>query len=307
MTNPDIDREVRNAAFAFLNDVLSSYGETVPRNILIKGFIFKGEQVALMGPQGIFKPRILPEIPLSITTAPEVPGKSRPYDDRQDELGVMIYRYRGIDPSHHENARLRLAMARGVPLIYFYGVKEGFYRPIWPIFVIDDHPESLSFHIMVDDALSALKKSEWSPDPQGILRRRYITVEVQHRLHQDAFRAQVIRAYRESCSVCRLRHPELLEAAHIIEDRYHHGIPTVSNGLAMCAIHHKAYDQNILGVKPDYSIEIREDVLRETDGPMLRYGLQEFQGKSLLIPRRSDERPDREALEERFRKFKTAS
>jgi putative restriction endonuclease len=73
----------------------------------------------------------------------------------------------------------------------------------------------------------------------------------------------------------------------------------------MCAIHHKAFDKNILGIKPDYSVEIREDILRETDGPMLRYGLQEFQGKLLHLPRKSDERPDRDALNERYIKFRS--
>jgi len=180
------------------------------------------------------------------------------------------------------------------------------YRPIWPIFVIDDHPASLSFHVMVDDAQIALRDDFWSPDPQAAPRRRYITVEVQQRLHQVAFRAHVIRAYQHSCTICRLRHPELLEAAHIYEDIHPLGVPAVSNGLSMCAIHHKAYDKNILGVTPDYSVEIREDILHETDGPMLRYGLQEFQGKTILLPRRAGERPDRDALKERFEKFRVA-
>jgi putative restriction endonuclease len=258
-----------------------------------------------MGPQGIFKPRILPEIPLSITTAPEIPGKARPYDDRSAESGMIIYRYRGKDLFHRDNVGLRKAMQRGSPLIYFYGVEKGYYRPTWPVFVIDDDPVSFSFQIMVDEQQAALVGEYWEPNSSENIRRRYITVEVQQRLHQVAFRANVIRAYQRSCTICQLRHPELLEAAHIIEDRFPQGIPAVSNGLAMCAIHHKAFDKNILGIKPDYSVEIREDILRETDGPMLRYGLQEFQGKLLHLPRKSDERPDRDALNERYIKFRS--
>jgi putative restriction endonuclease len=74
----------------------------------------------------------------------------------------------------------------------------------------------------------------------------------------------------------------------------------------MCAIHHKAFDSNILGIRPDYAVEIREDVLKEIDGPMLRHGLQGFQGKIILLPHKIEERPDRYGLEERYQRFRSA-
>ena len=304
----ELDREVRMAAFSFLLEQTGKFGEFISFNILSGGFQFKGTRVPLIGPQGIFKPKVLPEIPLSILTAPEKPGKPRPYDDRPAEAGVMVYRYRGTikDFDHPDNVGLRKAMAGGFPLVYLFGVEKGIYKPIWPCFIIEDHPEIPAFHVMVDEVRIASDQDAWSPHPEADLRRRYITVEVQRRLHQDAFRARLLRAYQNSCAVCRLRHPELLEAAHIFGDKHPRGIPAVSNGLAMCAIHHKAFDYDILGIKPDYSIEIREDVLHEIDGPMLRHGLQGFQGKVILLPRRIEERPDREGLEERYRRFKSA-
>jgi len=102
----DLDRNVRKAAFAFLVEQLRQYGRAIPRNVLAKGFSFEGVRVPLVGPQGIFKPKILPEIPISILTVPEIPGKPRPYDDRSTETGIIIYRYRGNDPSHPDNAGL---------------------------------------------------------------------------------------------------------------------------------------------------------------------------------------------------------
>ena len=60
---------------------------------------------------------------------------------------------------------------------------------------------------------------------------------------------------------------ELLEAAHIREDS-DGGEPIVPNGVAMCAIHHKAFDNAVLGIRPDYVIEIRQDILEEIDGPL---------------------------------------
>jgi len=300
----ELDRDVRLAVFAFLIESISRFGELLSYQLLMRGLSFRGERVPLMGPQGIFKPRIMPELPLSITTAPEVPGKVRPYDDRQAETGVIVYKYRGTDPFHHENVGLRKAMQSGAPLVYFYGVEKGLYKAIWPVFVEEDDPSNLSFHIRAGEQQIAVEGNYWEQKVAEKDIRRYITIEIQQRLHQVAFRAHVIRAYQQSCAICRLRHPELLDAAHILEDKHPQGIPAVSNGLALCAIHHKAYDKKVLAVKPDYSVEIQEKVLREIDGPMLKYGLQEFQGSMILLPRRFDQRPNRDALAERYSRFK---
>lgn len=94
-------------------------------------------------------------------------------------------------------------------------------------------------------------------------RRSYATVNALRRIHQGRFRERVLRAYRECCAVCRLRHRELLDATHILPDKHPLGEPTISNGLSLCKIHHAAYDRNILGIDPDLRIEIRPDVLRE--------------------------------------------
>ena len=107
-------------------------------------------------------------------------------------------------------------------------------------------------------------------------------------------------------AVCRLRQRELLEAAHILSDTDPRGQPIIPNGLAMCSQHHTAYDTNVSGISPDYVIHVRDDVLNEHDGPMLQHGLQGFEQKPLLLPRRQDERPDRGFLEERFDEFKRA-
>jgi putative restriction endonuclease len=77
----------------------------------------------------------------------------------------------------------------------------------------------------------------------------------------------------------------------------------VPNGLALCRLHHAAFDAHILGIRPDYVIEIRTDVLHEVDGPMLVLGLQGFQGATLRVPARRKLRPDRERLAERYQTF----
>ena len=78
------------------------------------------------------------------------------------------------------------------------------------------------------------------------------------------------------------------------------------NGIALCKIHHAAYDRHILGIRPDLVVELRADIRQEIDGPMLKYGLQEFHGAGLSIPRRMELRPNPKFLEERYAMFRAA-
>lgn len=76
------------------------------------------------------------------------------------------------------------------------------------------------------------------------------------------------------------------------------------NGLALCKIHHSAYDHGILGIRPDLVVEVRADLLDEVDGPMLRYGLQERHGQKLMmVPRARREQPDRDLLAQQYTAF----
>ena len=68
-----------------------------------------------------------------------------------------------------------------------------------------------------------------------------------------------------------------------------------------------AHDRNILGIRPDYRVEIREQILLEVDGPMLRHGLQELHGGRLMaLPSRRQDQPDPDRLEERYVEFRNA-
>jgi putative restriction endonuclease len=99
----------------------------------------------------------------------------------------------------------------------------------------------------------------------------------------------------------------LLQAAHIVEDRDHLGATTIVNGMALGAMHHLAYDRNLLGIDPDGVVHIARRLLDEHDGPMLSGGLQGFHGAAILQPRRADERPDPEPLEVRFAEFESVA
>jgi putative restriction endonuclease len=296
----DLDGAARVAAFAFLSELAKLRGDHVmPRTVLAQGFQLGGARVPLIGPQGIFKPAVC-SLPLSITTVPAVGGRARPYEDEYGYEGVRYhYREQG-GPNHPENLGLRRAMVDQVPLVYFHGHRPGMYHAEWPVYVVADDPREMVFTVLTEEAVLPDMPATVADAP----RRAYLARMMTTRIHQSRFRLLVLEAYRETCAVCRLRHTELLDAAHILPDTHPRGEPVIPNGLAMCKLHHAAFDAEILGVRPDMVIEVRDDVLKEIDGPMLRHGLQGFDGQRIILPRRPDERPNAEFLAERYELFR---
>lgn len=306
-----VDAAVRLRAFEWLDRQVQTLGEELPRDLLAAGFDVSGQRVPLVGPQGIFKPRLC-AVPLSITTVP--PGRGpRPYEDSFGEDGFLRYRYRGTDPDHHENRGLKEAARREVPLVYFHGIARGRYMAVWPVFIVGADDRALTFTVAVDDVQVAAPSIDGAApgsefgrrEADG--RRRYITTVTRIRLHQRDFRERVLRAYQRRCAMCRLKHVELLDAAHIIPDKAVGGEPLVRNGLSLCKLHHAAFDAHLVGVTPDYVVSVRDQVLVERDGPMLLHGLQGLQGQALQLPQRGEEWPDKERLARRFELFRNAS
>lgn len=183
---------------------------------------------------------------------------------------------------------MRRAWQTRTPLVYLYGVAPGWHVPARPVLIERDDPGALAFTVSVgrqpDELSGPLALADLHAESLDV--RRYTTRTALVRLHQQAFRARVLSAYQERCAICRLRHQELLDAAHILPDGHPRGRPVVPNGLALCTLHHPAFDRNVLGVTPDLTVPIRLDVLEEEDGPMLQHGLHGFHRAPLPVPPR---------------------
>jgi putative restriction endonuclease len=300
----DIDFQVRMAAFNWLSEQVNSHGDVLSRKLLEQGFEFQGQHIPLVAPQGIFKPQIL-ELPISITTAPK-----GPYDDYFGNDNFLIYRYRGIDPNHRDNVGLRKVFELKLPLVYLHGIEPGKYLATYPVYIIGDDQSNLTFKVAVDDAVPAFEYSQSRISHQiaevSDARHAYLTSTVKIRLHQRAFREKVLDAYKSQCSFCRLKHRELLDAAHIIPDNLPEGKSTIDNGLSLCKLHHSAYDSFIIGVTPDFIIQVREDILEEEDGPVLQHGLKGLHGSKLILPSSKSKYPSRDALDWRYSRFTRA-
>lgn len=306
----DLDWRLRLAAFHAIDRLRQAGEGLVTGGKLADGFEFEGQRIRFFDVRrGIWRPRQLGRdgAALALVTAPPRPGKKPPYDDQvASDADWFLYRYEGTDPDHWTNVAVRRAMAGRRPLLYLYGIAPNLYEAIFPCYVVGDHPEQLGFHIATDTVTTAIDQPVSDAFESLAPRRAYATAAAKVRLHQRRFRQLVLSAYRVQCAVCRLRHEQLLDAAHILEDRDERGRPEVPNGLSLCKIHHTAYDVNILGIAPDHTVHVRRDILEEHDGPMLRHGLQETEGQRIALPRVPAKRPRREYLEERFDRFRAA-
>ena len=100
----------------------------------------------------------------------------------------------------------------------------------------------------------------------------------------------------------------LLDAAHIVMDADEQfGQPIVSNGLPLTKIHHAAFDAHLIGIDPDYRIHVSDRLLGSHHGRFLEFGLKGIVGQAIQLPRRNEDRPDREWLALRFEVFRRSA
>lgn len=171
------------------------------------------------------------------------------------------------------------------------GIRGGFPKPIYEAFLrdrrflekvvrklLESHfPASMHEDILNEVGLSLTATSSRRRDPQ--------------------FRYEVIRAYEHRCAVCgydlRIGASELaLEAAHI---KWHQagGPDEVPNGLALCAIHHKALDRGAIGLSADLTVLLSSELYGQN---WIAEWFESFKGKAVRLPARSEWHPNPEYI-----------
>jgi putative restriction endonuclease len=299
------DDRLRAAAIQYVRDLESKNGGLISQQELDE-FTFEGNRISLL--QHMRGIRVISglEAALTIRTTYRLRPEDRPYEDDIGADGYPRYKWRGTDPDAYDNRALRQAMILGKPLIWFVAGAPGVFRAINPVWLVEEEPDYQQFVVAPEADLRAQWGHEFGHPADEALQRQYVDEVVRRRLHQPLFRLRVLEAYARRCAVCRLRHPELLDAAHIREDS-EGGEPIVPNGVAMCAIHHRAYDNAVVGIRPDYVVEVRKDVLEEIDGPTLLHALQGLHAERITLPVQESAWPRRDLLEERYERFRAVS
>ena len=293
------DDDIRSSCFASLDVLCAKHGPEVPYSGgLDAGFAFRGRRVPFLNYQkGIYRAAAQRgPAALSVNTS-----YKSPYDDEETADGFR-YAYRSGSVDQPDNRALRAACQLQVPIVYFVGTRPGWYRPEWPVFVIGDDPRARMVTLTPGRMIGPYDERE-PLLPEDPIERRYAVRETRVRLHQARFRARVLPAYANQCTICRLKETRLLDAAHIVADTETAGEPAVTNGLSLCSIHHRAFDEDLVGVSPDYEVRVAPRLLEDEDGPMLDL-LKKAHATAIQLPTRKALQPDRELLAVRFDAFR---
>jgi len=306
--NDALDARLRLAAAEHVRRV--GVSGVLTSNDLRAGFVVDGARIPLINPQrGIFKPKEMSFL-LSVRTVFPATGRKVWYDDQRDvhqqiERGeeLIDYAFMKDDPEAADNRWLREARNEQVPIIYFLGVAPARYTAIWPTFVAEWSPQELKSRLAF--GAPADNRTAWTlpAEPE----RRYGLRLVRQRLHQATFREAVLTAYDQRCAISGLPEPRLLDAAHIVADRDETaGQPIVPNGLPLSKLHHAGFDANLIGIDPDFRIHISDALLLMNDGPMFEQGIKALVGRTLRLPSRKIDWPDRDRLAQRFEEFRAS-
>lgn len=300
---PDEELDAHLATMQWFEAQQADGHELFTHQELMRGFMWHGHRLPLVHQtQGIWKPAGFASS-LTFKTAAPKSGKKAPYTDRIDDDGLLRYKFADSPGKQWTNEAMIEAARRNYPLAWLVGVKPTdsllYYYVRFPAFIERIDQESSEFIIAIEEARSAVIENAGPP----LIERRYVSRWTRARVHQHDFREHVISAYEISCAVCDLPHAQLLEAAHIIPDAEESGAPEVSNGLALCRVHHTAYDRNLIGIDANHCIHVAERARKlETDSH--RTGLLAFDAESLThVPRSKRLRPDGDRLSEHFRRF----
>lgn len=108
--------------------------------------------------------------------------------------------------------------------------------------------------------------------------------EVSVRIGQQFFRNAVLSAYNQRCCVSGLAHPKLLVASHIMpwsQDEANRLNP--HNGLALSALHDKAFDLGLITIDEDYRVVVSSQNSDAKD-PFFTSAIASFHGKPIALP-----------------------
>lgn len=166
----------------------------------------------------------------------------------------------------------------------------------------------LQLHNSEDDASAAVDLVEATPEEErGFLdesqtdiqaARRYDLVQTMRAYRDSQFRPAVLRAYGYRCAVCGCS-LKLVDAAHIVPVSYPDSTDEVTNGLALCRLHHGAYDNGLLGVRSDYGVIVNPEVEKRLAELRLGMGLEDFKARlpqQITPPLVIETRPDPQRL-----------
>ena len=284
---------IREAAIRHCRLLSLRWGDAVPAAELSRGFVVEGRRVNLVAwGRGIFKPKELTDGPLTL-----VSSLASSYEDEHIADDVLLYDYAPASSDEWANEGLKSVASFGRSVILLKQVKPKplpEYMVIAPVTIAGLDDQARKFRLSLSAA--AAEVGGVPAPPPTVFSKAYAETVVKARLHQAYFRRDTLYAYGHRCCVCELQERPLLDAAHIIADRLPDGVATVTNGMAMCPTHHRAYDQSVILVGEDYRVQVQRDRLEHLGSAPTARMIIDYDGKTIWLPKDERLRPAPEFL-----------
>ena len=161
-----------------------------------------------------------------------------------------------------------------------------------PEFLVDYAINALSLHRTgeVADEFGLLNRIEELDvsdiDSIGSPERRKVVTTIVRRYRAADFRRRVLGAYNHRCAMCGVQ-LDLLDAAHILPVAADNSTDDTNNGVALCKLHHAAFDRNLVSFDERYRIEVSNSELQRLAGIQRGGGADDFRNllkDALVLP-----------------------
>lgn len=157
---------------------------------------------------------------------------------------LEAYQSRGLSPCNKGNQEIAIAFHPQFLIEYIRSLED----------LHDVGKACEDFEVLRAASAEPTSISEVSLENITAARRKAIQ-SVVRTLRDNSFRERVLTAYSHRCAMCGLQ-LELVEAAHIVPVSEPSSTDETCNGLALCVLHHRAYDNALLAITNDYRVWI---------------------------------------------------
>jgi len=192
-------------------------------------------------------------------------------------VAMRLNNFASVDPFHQQ---------RGV--IGLQGGKKQV-EPIWDEFI--NNKENLLFEserILAEKEQNTIEVKyaeilSGTEDLKGETKLR----EVKTRVNQNVFRQIVVANYNGKCAITGMDIPGLLIASHIIPwSKNENERLNPQNGIAINALHDKAFDNGLLTITPDFTIKISSILKKQTKSEVINDYFLKYENKPIFLPTR---------------------
>jgi hypothetical protein len=205
---------------------------------------------------------------------PEIVNLARTINRSPSAVAMKLVNFASFDPTHQaRNVRgLRNASRADREILEEF----------------NSNPERLAFESQRAFEQIVGVSPEVDEEPMEVFSRETeVARVVRARLVQRFFRDSVLASYEYRCAICEIDLLELLVASHIIPwSRSIERRADPRNGLALCAIHDRAFDRGLLTISDSWAVMLSPRAKVRMPNRLHTVALVEIEGSRIFLPNR---------------------